>query len=246
METATRTLFITGITSGIGQEVLRLALADGFRAVGVVRSEAQKQALLAAYPERLALHVADLRQRDSVYVVAEQVNGTAFSHILLNAGYAELGKLHEITHESMADMLEANLIGHTLLLKSLLPQCIPNRTRLCLVSSLAARMPGRNYATYGMAKAGLSYLAEALALEYPALRILCVEIGGVATPFHQKCDSGFSVKQFKTQEETGKRLYKALLRRQGFTTLYWDWALARWLFLHFRAPIIAARRRFHV
>ncbi|MDE3037952.1 MAG: hypothetical protein KGJ21_05845 [Pseudomonadota bacterium] len=50
METTARTLFITGITSGIGQEVLKLALADGFHAVGVVRSEAQKQAMLSVYP----------------------------------------------------------------------------------------------------------------------------------------------------------------------------------------------------
>lgn len=238
-------IFMTGITSGMGGVVLRLALADGHSVTGIVRTAEQKTHLLTEYPERLMLHIADLRDGDSVLDIAHQLKIHSFSHILLNAGYAELGKLHEISEESIFDMFEANLVSHVMLLKNLLPSCITNDTKICIVSSMSARIPGNNYATYGMSKSALSYLVDALAFEYPKLRTLCVEIGGVATPFHTKAHSAFNVKSFKPQEETGKRLYAAMLKREGFTTLYWDWALLCFLLIHFHGFIMRLGRWKH-
>ena len=238
----THHIFMTGLTSGIGEIVLKKALADGHSVMGIVRSEEQKKHLLVAYPERLTLYVADLRDGDSVLDIAHNLRSIRFSHILLNAGYAELGKLHEISEESIFDMFEANLVSHVMLLKNLLPSCLANDTKICIVSSMAARIPGSNYATYGMAKAALSYLVDALAFEYPKLRTLCVEIGGVATPFHTKAKSGFDLAHFKPQEETGKRLYQALLKREGFTTLYLDWAVLRFVLIHFHGLIMRLGR----
>lgn len=241
----THHIFMTGLTSGIGEVALKLALADGHSITGVVRSEEQKKYLLAAYSQRLTLYVADLRDGDSVLDIAHQLNAHSFSHILLNAGYAELGKLHEISEESIFDMLGANLVSHVMLLKNLLPSCLANDTKICIVSSMSARIPGDNYATYGMTKSALSYLVNALAFEYPKLRTLCVEIGGVATPFHTKAKSGFNVSNFKPQEETGKRLYRALLGREGFTTLYLDWAMLRFVLIHFHGLIMRLGRWKH-
>jgi 3-oxoacyl-[acyl-carrier protein] reductase len=241
MEHGPRTLFITGVTSGIGHEVLCLAIADGFSVEAVVRNEQQRRDLLLAHPDRLVLHVADLRDRVAVSVVAHKLSGRHFTHILLNAGYADLGTFDQISDESLCGMLEANLISHMILLKHVLVGHVPKRTALCLVSSLVARIPGRRYATYGLAKAGVSYLASAIALEYPSVRVLCAEIGGVATPFHSKARSNYNTAWFKSQSETGRRLYQALLTREGVTSLYWDWAALRFVCGHFRSPILAIR-----
>jgi short-subunit dehydrogenase len=238
-------IFMTGLTSGIGEVALKRALADGHSVTGIVRSEEQKKHLLAAYPKQLTLYVADLRDGNSVLDIAHQLQSIRFSHILLNAGYAELGKLHEISEESIFDMVEANLVSHVMLLKNLLPSCIANDTKICIVSSMSTRIPGSNYATYGMAKSALSYLVDALAFEYPKLRTLCVEIGGVATPFHTKAKSGFDLARFKPQEETGKRLYRALLEREGVTTLYLDWAILRFVLIHFHGLIMRLGRWKH-
>ncbi len=238
-------IFMTGLTSGIGEVVLKKALADGHSVTGIVRSEEQKKHLLAAYPQRLTLYVADLRDGDSVLDIAHQLQSIRFNHILLNAGYAELGKLHEISEESIFDMVEANLVSHVMLLKNLLPSCLANDTKICIVSSMSARIPGSNYAIYGMAKAALSYLVDALAFEYPKLHTLCVEIGGVATPFHTKAKSGFNVSSFKPQEETGNRLYHAILHKTGFTTLYLDWAVLRFVLIHFHGLIMRLGRWKH-
>lgn len=238
-------IFITGLTSGIGEVVLGRALADGHSVTGIVRSEEQKKHLLAAHPQRLMLYVADLRDSEAVLDIAHQLGEVSFSHILLNAGYAELGKLHEISEDSIFDMFEANLISHVLLLKNLLPSALANDSKICIVSSMSARIPGSNYAVYGMSKSALSYLVDALAFEYPRLRTLCVEIGGIATPFHTKAKSAFDLARFKPQEETGNRLYQALLKREGFTTLYWDWAITRFVLMHFHGLIIRLGRWKH-
>lgn len=242
---STSHIFMTGITSGIGEVVLGRALADGYSVTGIVRREEQKQRLLAAYPQRLTLYVADLCDGDAVAEIANQLKTRSFSHVLLNAGYAELGKLHEISEGSIFDMFEANLVSHVMLLKTLLPSCLVHDTKVCIVSSMSARIPGSNYATYGMAKAALSYLVDALAFEYPKLRTLCVEIGGVATPFHTKAKSGFDLARFKPQEETGNRLYHAILHKTGFTTLYLDWAILRFCLIHFHGLIMRLGRRKH-
>jgi short-subunit dehydrogenase len=246
MEPGARTLLINGFTSGLGQEVLRLALADGFSVVGVVRTEQQRQELLRAHPERLVLHVADLRDRAAVAVVANKLTGKHFSHILLNAGYADLGRLHEISDESLWGMLDANLISHMILLKHILAGHVSEPTARCFVSSVVARLPGTRYATYGLGKAAVSYLARAIALEYPSVRVLCVEIGGVDTPFHTKARSNYDTSRFKTQRETGRRLYRALLMREGITSLYWDWAILRFLCSHFCGGILTIRKRLRV
>lgn len=229
---------MTGLTSGIGEVVLKRTIADGYMVTGIVRTAEQKARLLTEYPERLALYVADLRDGDAVLDIAHQLRTRAFSHVLLNAGYAELGKLHEIPEESIFDMFEANLVSHVMLLKNLLPACLANDTKICIVSSMSARIPGSNYATYGMTKAALSYLVDALAFEYPKLRTLCVEIGGVATPFHTKAKSGFNLARFKPQEETGNRLYAAMWNKTGFTTLYLDWAVMRFVLIHFHGMLM--------
>ena len=238
-------IFMTGLTSGIGEVVLRRALKDGYSVTGIVRNETQKNRLLSEYPERLTLHIADLRDGDAVLDIAHKLKLQVFSHILLNAGYAELGKLHEVSEESIFDMLEANLVSHVMLLKNLLPSCLANDTKICIVSSMSARIPGSNYVAYGMAKASLSYLVDALAFEYPKLRTLCVEIGGVATPFHTKAKSGFSLARFKPQEETGNRLYAAMWNKMGFTTLYLDWAVMRFVLIHFHSLIMRLGRWKH-
>jgi NAD(P)-dependent dehydrogenase (short-subunit alcohol dehydrogenase family) len=231
--------FMTGVSSGIGAYVLLKALSEGGSVTAIVRTDAQKRRLLLAHPQRLTLHVADLSDRARIGDIAAVLQTQAFSHILLNAGSATLGKLAAVSPHAIAEMFEANLISHVILLNRLLPQALSNDSKIALVSSLTAKMPGTHYACYGISKAGLSYAAKALRIEYPMLRILCVELGGVDSPFHDKARSAFSTRaRFKKVPEVGNRLYQALLRRNGNTTLYWDFALLSAIFTHFSAVLI--------
>jgi short-subunit dehydrogenase len=231
--------FMTGITSGIGAHVLLKALSEGGSVTAIVRTNAQKRRLLLAHPQRLTLHVADLSDRARIGDIASVLQTQVFSHILLNAGSATLGKLEAVSPNAIAEMFEANLISHVILLNRLLPQALSNDSKIALVSSLTAKMPGTHYACYGISKAGLSYVAKALRMEHPTLRLLCVELGGVDSPFHDKARSAFSTRtRFKKVPDVGNRLYQALLRRNGHTTLYWDFALLSAIFTHFSAVLI--------
>jgi short-subunit dehydrogenase len=232
-------IFMTGISSGIGAQVLRKALSDGASVTAIVRTDAQKQELLSLHPQRLTLHVADLSDRARLGDIASAMQTQVFSHILLNAGYATLGKLAVLSPNAIGDMFEANLISQIILLNRLLPNALSHDSKIALVSSLTATMPGTHYACYGISKAGLSYAAKALRMEYPKLRLLCVELGAVDSPFHEKARSTFANRaRFKKVPEVGDRLYQALLYRNGNTTLFWDFALLRAIFTHFSALLI--------
>jgi uncharacterized protein len=238
-------LFITGLSSGLGAQVLQQAIAAGYKVTGVVRTPLQKTSLLAQYPEHLNLLVADLRDSSAVNALADSLRAEVFTHLLFNAGYAEMGKLHELSQQSIRDMLEVNLLSHILLLHSLLPSCLKNDTKVCFVGSLAAHIPGPRYASYSMAKAALGALAGSLAMEYPQLRTLCIELGGVATPFHAKAQSGFNMQKFRPLRETGRRLFNAVLHEEGVATLYAQWTALRWLAIHGRSAWIALGRRWY-
>jgi uncharacterized protein len=236
-------LFITGLSSGLGAQVLQHAMAAGYEVTGVVRTPLQKTSLLAQYPEHLNLHIADLRDSSTVNALAEGLRAEAFTHLLLNAGYAEMGKLHELSQQSIRDMFEVNIVSYTHLLNGLLPGCLKNDTKVCFVGSLAAHVPGSGYASYSVAKAAVGALAGSLAMEYPQLRTLCIEMGGVATPFHAKAQSGFNMQSFKPLPETGLRLFNAMLHKEGVATLYAQWAVLRWLAIHGRRYLLALGRR---
>lgn len=235
---------ITGVTSGIGEKLLKKIWQDGHTIDALVRNDTQGRALLLEYPERLNIYVCELRDADSVEKLAERVANNNYTHVVLNAGTASMGKIHETTPDALTEIFQVNLFSNLSFLRHLCPKLNKNAATVCLVSSLAARIPGNNYAAYGMSKASVSYLANALSLEYPNIRVLCAEIGGVNTPFHAKSRSGFDAEKFRSADATAQRLYRALTsNRQGNITLFPSWAAARLALVHFLPLILTIRRR---
>ncbi|MBI1216655.1 MAG: SDR family NAD(P)-dependent oxidoreductase [Alphaproteobacteria bacterium] len=238
--------FITGATSGIGKVLAEQAWKNGHVITATVRTFQQREELSREFPDRMYLHVCDLKKSNDVEALALTLRGQNFSRVVLNAGYASLGKIHATPHTETLNMFQVNLFSNLSLLRSLAPALNRNAASVCLVSSLAARIPGRNYAAYGMTKASLSYLAGALAIEYPEINILCAEIGGIDTPFHAKAGSGFDISRFKDAEKTGKRLYRAIVAgKKGIVTLFPDWYVARWFLVHFSPLALRIQRTRH-
>lgn len=236
---------ITGVTSGIGKKLLKKIWQDGHTIDALVRNDAQRSALLLEYPERLNIYVCELRDAGSVEKLAEGVANNNYTHVVLNAGTARMGKIHETTPDGINEVFQVNLFSNMSLLRHLCPKLDKDRATVCLVSSLAAHMPGANYAAYGMSKSALTYLANALSIEYRNIRVLCAEIGGVNTPFHTKNKSGFDATKFRDADETAERIYRALTtKKRGTITLFTSWTVARLALIHLFPMILTFRRMF--
>lgn len=221
-------ILITGITSGIGEELVKRCVDTGMQVTGVVRTLEQKQKFDAQPTNGLEVLCADLSSSEQVEQLSDQLAGKNFQYVVFNAGYARVGSFAELPVDSIDDMLSVNLRSNMRLTHALLPQALSNQTKLVYVSSMVANMPGGNYASYAVSKAGLSHFCRCLRREYPELPVLCIEIGAVDTPMHEK--SGNKVtnkKMFKSRDVIVDRLFKAMQSRTGVATLSWDWTIIR-------------------
>lgn len=222
---------------------MRRSLEDGHTVSAVVRNAQQRTELLHRHSDRLQVHVADLADRAAVRNFVDGAKGTAFDTILLNAGCAKVGRFHRLAEQTIDDIIETNLLTNMRIVHGMMPAIQAHGTKIVFVSSIVARMPGREYASYAVSKAGLSQFYNAVSLEYPDLPLLCVEIGPVDTPFHDKANLKIEKKSmFKPQELIGNRLYEAMLTRTGITTLAADWALVRKAAMVFEDAIVALQR----
>ncbi len=220
-----KSIFITGVTSGIGKVVLDICLREGFQIVALIRNEEQKK--LFDETSQLQLLVCDLEDREKIQNVLALLSKKKLDYILLNAGLLNYGEFDSLPESSFEKILEVNLLVNMRIVHHLLPEINKNKTKLVFVSSIVARMPCRKFLSYAVSKAGLSQFCSSLMVEYPHLQILCLEIGAVNTKIHSKAGMELDSSKFVRADIIGKRLYKAMLSKTGIVTLRWQWYLLR-------------------
>jgi len=222
-------VLITGVTSGIGRVVFEKALKRNYEITCVLRREEQRSLFADCPQEKVRLCIADLADKAQVELLSEELRDKSFDYILFNAGCSETGIFHKTTDESIERIMQANLLANMHLTHALLPKALEKKTRLVYVSSLMAHMPGINCASYATSKSALSHFVYSLRCMYPALPILCVEIGPVDTPLHAKVKNDISrhKKFFKSAEKIGGLLFDAMHAKRGLTTLQPEWTVLR-------------------
>lgn len=234
-------VLITGASSGLGRIVLEECLADHHDVVAVVRRPEQRDALIQEWNGRARVEVADLADPDEVEELLGVLGDERFDYALLNAGCASVGAFAELPARSVESILRTNLLSNMHLVHRLLPGALERGTKFVFVSSLSARLPGIRFASYAVSKAGLTQLYKSLAVEYPTLGFLCLEIGGVDTPFHRKAGAG-ARRGRKPARVVGQRLYRAMLRKEGVRTLSADWWLVRRILMSFEGGVVRLLR----
>ncbi|MCA9393871.1 MAG: SDR family NAD(P)-dependent oxidoreductase [Candidatus Omnitrophica bacterium] len=224
------TLFITGISSGLGEDIMRLAVRDGMRVTGVLRSSKERDRLAEEFGDKIEIIKTDLSDRDRVLELCANLRERRFDYICLNAASGLTGRFHELDEESVDELIDANLWANMRLVRALLPRALEIRSKIVLVSSLISELTRDDCTTYAVTKAGLSKFYRCLHKEYPQLPLVCAEIGPVDTPIHKKSGGADTPKNpfiYKNCHTIARRIYKAMLQDEGLKTLSWDWALLR-------------------
>jgi short-subunit dehydrogenase len=222
---------------------MKYFLQSQHQVTGVVRNTDQRKKLLNEFPENLAIEVTDLAQTHDVDDLLNRIKNIHFDHILLNAGCADIGKFDELPLDSIHKVMQTNLISNMQLLHGLLPKAKVNRAKITMVSSIVARHPGVNFASYAVSKSGMTQLYKSLAVEYPSIDFLCLELGGIKTEFHKKANYHGKSRR-KAPDLIGRRIYDAMLsKRQGIRTLAIDWAIIRRVLIMFDQTIVDILKR---
>lgn len=162
---------ITGASHGLGLATARALAAEGASIACLARPgdtlDAAVASLRAGGGRALAL-AADVTRADEV---ERAVNATLaewgrIDIVVLNAGTWKGGALHETSEELWDQLIDLNLKGAFLTLKSVLPRLIERRRGTIVgVASLGGWVGQPNASAYAASKWGLRGLLESVALE---------------------------------------------------------------------------------
>ncbi|WP_085583757.1 MULTISPECIES: oxidoreductase [unclassified Pseudomonas] len=165
---ATKTLFITGASSGFGQALAKEALAAGHRVIGTVRREADLQAFEALSPGNahgVILDVTDFDRIDAAVAETEAAFGPV-DVLVNNAGYGHEGVFEESPLEEMRRQFDVNVFGAVAVTKAFLPYFRQRRAGHILnVTSMGGTITMPGIAYYCASKFALEGISDTLSQE---------------------------------------------------------------------------------
>jgi len=187
---------VSGASSGIGLDISRTLLAQGYSVVGVSRSASRRGTLVPS--SKLTVLEGDVASRETA-VAAVQVALSRFDRLDLlvnNAGLFIAKPFIEYSAEDYSALLATNLAGFFHLTQAALPHFIGRRSGhvVNIGTSLASQpVAGVTAALPILLKGGIEAATRALAIEYAPqhIRINTVSAGAIDTPMHPKESHAF-------------------------------------------------------
>lgn len=133
-----KTVLITGATSGLGLESMRVLAARGARVLATGRSLDKAKAACASIGPACVPLALELESLDSVRTCAEQVRALAapIDVLMCNAGIMALPELEKVN--GLEKQFAVNHLGHFLLVNLLLPQVMAAAQGRVVVMSSSA------------------------------------------------------------------------------------------------------------
>ena len=182
----TQTIFITGVSSGIGKATAHYFHDKGWNVVATLRDTAQAGDL-AALPGVLISRL-DVTDGASVAaaVDAAQARFGGIDVLLNNAGYGAYGPLEAFDMDGIRRQFDTNVIGLLEVTKAVLPGMrAQGKGVIVNISSIGGRMTFPLGSLYHGTKFAVEGLSEALhyELEPLGIRVKIVEPGMIATDF---------------------------------------------------------------
>lgn len=211
---------ITGASSGIGYELAKQFLSNGFDVLIVAEDEELDTA--ARNLEQLGgtVHAEriDLSRRDGVdklYAVLTGL-GRPLDAAALNAGVGVGGPFLENDLEEELRLIDLNVVSTVVLAKYLTADMVARgRGRILFTSSVVARMPSPFQAIYGASKAFVQSFGQALRNELKDTGVTVTTLlpGPTDTEFFERADL------MDTRLGTSDKDDPALVAEQGFKGL---------------------------
>lgn len=118
---STRTIIVTGASSGIGSWCAAALKADGWRVFATARKAADIAALEGQGLEALYLDYRDGRSIEALVEAVLERAGGRLDALFNNGGYAQPGAVEDLPVEALREQFEANLFGWHDLTRQIVP-----------------------------------------------------------------------------------------------------------------------------
>ena len=218
----TKSVVITGVSTGIGHAATKVLIGQGFHVFGSVRKVADGERLKTEFGDAFTPLVFDVADEAAVRAAARQVEaalaGASLAGLVNNAGIAVAGPLLYLPVEEFRHQLEVNLTGVLIATQAFAPLLGAGEARhgppgrVVNISSVGGRNANPFMGPYCTTKFGLEGFSESLRREFLpfGVDVVVVAPGAVATPIWDKAD------QVDVTRYANTPYAKALERMRGF------------------------------
>lgn len=223
---------ITGCSTGIGKELVKLFAKDGINCI-ITASNRSKEKLAqiakelsSQYKVTIVPFTNDLSTSNGAPEVIDFVesNNYKVEYLVNNAGFGIVGEiLHENDVEQIKKMLQLNVITLTELTHYFSGKMVQNKNgKILNVSSIAGYIrPHGLEAVYAASKAYVIYFSESVNFDLKGTGVSCTHLapGPTKTEFFKRggLTNDSKIKSmYMTAEKTAKIGYKAMMRKKYY------------------------------
>lgn len=183
----TKTIVITGASTGIGRSTAEYFAARGWQVAATMRSP-DKAAAWASGAHMMCLRL-DVTQPDTIRRALDEILARfgSIDAVVNNAGYGLVGPFECSMPAQVDRQIQTNLVGVMNVVREILPQFRRQGAGTIVnVSSVAGRITFPLYSLYHATKWGLEGFSEALQFELRPLniRVKIIEPGPIKTDFY--------------------------------------------------------------
>jgi NAD(P)-dependent dehydrogenase (short-subunit alcohol dehydrogenase family) len=216
----TRTILITGCSSGIGAHCARALKADGWRVFATARKPEDIAALKA---EGIETFYLDYREPESIAALVEDVlkaSGGTLDALFNNGGYAQPGAVEDVPMEALREQFETNFFGWHDLTRRIVPVMRrQGHGRIVHCSSILGLLPQKLRGAYNASKHAVEGLMLTMRMELwdSGIEVSLIEPGAIESKIAINAaayaDKYLDVENSPHRQSYEKRL--ALLRSGG-------------------------------
>ena len=204
-----KTILITGASSGIGRVTAQHFHAQGWNVIATMRNPEAQTAFQTG--DRMLVTALDVTDERTIQAAAT-AGIAAFGSIdvlLNNAGYGAYGPLEAFPMDRIKRQFDTNVIGLMAVTKAVLPHFRANRAGTIVnISSIGGQMTFPLGALYHGSKFAVEGLSEALHFELAAfgVRVKIVEPGMIKTNFGGRSFDFVNDETMEEYQETVQKL----------------------------------------
>ncbi|MGB3481011.1 MAG: SDR family oxidoreductase [Mycobacterium sp.] len=183
-----KTWFITGVSRGMGRELVEQALTRGDTVAATLRQPGQLDNLAAVHGDRLWRRRLDVTDTAEVRAVVGEAFDTLgrIDVVVSNAGYGVFGVAEDLSDAHIDSMIATNLTASIQLARAVVPRLrSQGGGKLMQMSSMGGQMTFPAFSLYHVTKWGIEGFFDALAVEVEPFGIhtTLIEPGVVGTGF---------------------------------------------------------------
>lgn len=183
-----KTVHVTGASTGIGRATALLLDSHGFVVFAGVRRKVDADSLVAHASNRLVPLILDVTKSEDIASAARQiaaaVGDSGLDGLVNNAGTAAAAPLEFVPVEDFRWQLEVNLVGQLAVTQALIPLLRLAKGRIINVTSIGGLIAGAMLGPYNASKFAFESLTHTLRQELSPWGILAIAIepGQISTP----------------------------------------------------------------